>query len=156
MVDASIGTNGNAGYGFWCVSDRSSCGGGNILNGYVKDSYEGESKAVVNSLYECIYLNHIRPKDTVLIQIDNRGVISLLSGLTKFPRKDITPIKKLFDELLEEFDLYVNFRHVKAHTDNMDNRSRSNSICDKIAYEYMTLSKNGKVKQTKIGGNINA
>lgn len=131
MTDASVDNQGNSGYGFWCVSTRSSgVSGGSHLKGYVKDSYQAEAKAVVCSLVQCIKRGNIKKGDTVLIQLDNIGVINLFSNPKANVRLDLIEVKIYLENLISKYNLTINYRHVKGHNITRGNRYTSNKLCD--------------------------
>lgn len=131
MTDASVDKQGNAGYGFWCVSTRSTgISGSNPLKGYVKDSYQAEAKAVVCSLIQCIKKGSIKKGDNILIQLDNTGVISLFSNSKANIRADLVEVKTYLERLILEYNLTINYRHVKGHSSIKASRYTANNLCD--------------------------
>lgn len=130
MTDASVcADTGAAGYGFWCVSARGSMAGGNPFKAIIKDSYEGEFKAVVNALHECLNQKLILEGDEVLIQLDNAGVVRNLTSIEP-KRKDIKEAKLVLDQMVITFKLKLRSRHVKGHSNKVGNRYTANKCCD--------------------------
>ena len=141
MTDASVcGTTGASGYGFWCVCERAKLGGGGSFKAPLKDSYEAEYKAVVNALHECLLKGIILKGDTILIQVDNKGVVELLNSQRQ-PREDLHTAFKTMHNLKFKFNLMVNARHVKAHTGRNTSRHKSNEYCDATAGKYMNIAR---------------
>jgi ribonuclease HI len=131
MTDASVDQAGNAGYGFWCVSNRSNgLAGGSPLKGYVKDSYQAEAKGVVSAIIQCIKKGNIKQGDTVLVQLDNAGVINLFSNPKANVRVDLIEVKAYLEELISKYDLTLKYRHVKGHSTTKGNRYTANKLCD--------------------------
>lgn len=131
MTDASVDQQGNAGYGFWCVSARSNgLAGGNPLKGYVKDSYQAEAKGVVCALIQCIKQGNIQQGDTVLVQLDNAGVINLFGNPKANVRVDLVEVKLHLEKLISTYNLTINYRHVKGHSTTKGNRYTANKLCD--------------------------
>lgn len=137
MTDASIcGDTGAAGYGYWVVSKRGGVPGQGKLKGRIKDSLEGEMKAVVNSLAAAVKTHVIEDGDTILIQLDNQGVIGCIEGKCRI-RKDMHPMLKELKCIAIKHNLTIECRHVKGHTNRKDNRYISNKMCDLRAKEEM-------------------
>lgn len=130
-TDASADQEGNAGYGFWCVSTRANgLAGGSPLKGYIKDSYQAEAKGVVCALIQCIKKGSIKNNDTILIQLDNVGVINLFSNPKANVRVDLIEVKDYLNELISRYNLTINYRHVKGHSTTKGNRYTANKLCD--------------------------
>lgn len=125
-----------AGYGYWCVSGHGKEGSGGILKGDIKDSYEAELKGAINALIKCYKKGLIRDHDTVLIQLDNKGVVGLLNK-DHLPRKDLIEAMKIFQEFTLKHHLRILSRHVKGHTNKSDNRYAANRHCDERARAFM-------------------
>lgn len=141
MTDAShCVQTGAAGFGFWCASNRGKLAGGKPLKGFVKDSYEAEMKGVVNALQIAITAGLILSGDTVLIQLDNKGVIRCIEKVSK-PRSDVKNVMGYLFTLAEEFDLTIKCRHVKGHSKNKDSRFLANHHCDSRAKTQMRLAR---------------
>lgn len=148
MTDASVDSNLQiAGFGYWIASDRGKLGGGGGLKSPVKDSYAGELKAVVNSLHLAIEKNLVQQRDTVLIQLDNLGVVTLLKDRTTPAREDIAEALKHFIGLVDRLELVVHVKHVKGHSDSKQGaRFASNNHCDIRAKEAMYRKRKNKLR----------
>lgn len=129
MTDASVCPTGAAGYGFWIVSERGGTPGGGMFKTLIKDGYEGEFKAVVNAVSYGVNNKLILPKDEVLIQLDNKGVVDILKGKLK-PREDLVVAHSMLKKIISTHNIKVKARHVKGHTTVNDQRSKANRMCD--------------------------
>jgi len=137
MTDASHCPKwGAGGYGFWCASDRGKLPGGGALQGVIKDSYEAEMKAVANAMHTSIKAGLIADSDTLLIQLDNLGVVNCINGLNK-PRADVAKVLQYIFQLGKQFNLTIKAKHVKGHTNRTENRYVANGHCDERAYKGM-------------------
>lgn len=137
MTDASIcGETGVGGYGFWVVSQRGGLPGQGKFKTLTKDSLQGELKAVINSLSKAIKMDAIQYGDSILIQLDNQGVIACIEGKST-PRSDIVPLLDKLKCIVKDNGLSISCRHVKAHTNRKDNRYIANKMCDLRAKEEM-------------------
>lgn len=141
MTDAShCHTHNVAGIGYWIVSERGKHGGGAILQGTVKNSYEAEYKAVANALCIALRSGIAHKGDSILIQLDNMGVINCLKKRTS-PKTELAPIDAYIWRMAKENNLLLKIKHVKAHTNTKDKRSISNMLCDKRAKEAMRIAR---------------
>lgn len=136
MTDAShCSETGAGGFGFWCVCERGKLAGGDMLKGFIADSYEAEMKGVANSLQTAINNGLILPRDTVLIQLDNLGVIDAIRG--KWTRKNVQYIVDYILSTAKNNRLKLICKHVKGHSKQEGNRFLANNHCDKKAKEMM-------------------
>lgn len=129
MTDASVCPTGAAGYGFWIVSARGGTPGGGVFKSPIKDGYEGEFKAVVNALSYGVTNKLILPKDDVLIQLDNKGVVDIIKGKVN-PRDDLDVAYAMLKKIISTHNIKLKARHVKGHTTLNDQRSKANRMCD--------------------------
>lgn len=137
MTDAShCPRTGAGGFGYWCASERGKRPGGGSLNGVIKDSYEAEMKAVANALKASIDAGLVHENDTVLIQLDNLGVVNCISKKNN-PREDVEHVLRYIFNYADKYHLKLISRHVKGHSRNTDQRSKANNHCDARAYEGM-------------------
>ena len=139
MTDASVDNDMKiGGFGYWIASDRAKKGGGGELKSPINDSYDGELKAVVNTLHLAIRDLYVHRKDTVLIQLDNKPVVDVLTKRKLIHRKELQPALNHFLYLVQEFELKVIVKHVKGHTDSRaGKRFAANNLCDEKAKFYM-------------------
>lgn len=151
MTDASVDSRLQVGgFGYWIASDRGKIGGGGGLKSPVKDSYAGELKAVVNSLHIAIEKQLVQERDTVLIQLDNLGVVTLLKERTEPPREDIAQALNHFISLVDRLELVIYTKHVKGHSDSTKGaRFASNNHCDVRARDAMLKKRKNKVRNNK-------
>lgn len=137
MTDASLcGIHKVGGYGYWIASQRGKEAGGGVFKGTISDSYEAEFKAVANTLHTAIQKQYVCSGDTVIIQLDNSGVIHCMSGSNNI-RSDIQEVYDTIIRLRTEYDLILEFRHVKGHSNRKENRYVANNLCDIRAKKYM-------------------
>ena len=137
MTDASVcGKTGAGGYGMWVVSERGKMPYGGSFQDLVADSYIAEIQAVINSLAVAVNHRMVLKGDFVLIQLDNLGAISCLQGKPS-KRKDAQEAYQIWLQLTKAYHLNYKFKHVKAHTDNPDQRSKANFFCDLHAKKGM-------------------
>lgn len=142
MTDAShCQQTGAAGFGFWCVSNRGKLAGGKPLNGKIKDSYEAEAKGVANSLVIGFRSGIIQQGDTVIIQLDNTGVVLGINGKLKKTRKDVKAVLSFIRNFKIQNNLSIECRHVKGHSKKTENRFSANKHCDKLAKEQMKMAR---------------
>lgn len=151
MTDASVDSKLQvAGFGYWIASDRGKLGGGGGLKSPVKDSYVGELKAVVNALHIAIDKRLVQERDSVLIQLDNLGVVTLLKDRTASPREDVLEALNHFIQLVEKYDLKIHTKHVKGHSDSRQGaRFSSNNHCDSRAKTAMLKKRKNKLRTLK-------
>lgn len=130
MTDASVcGQTGAAGYGFWVVSKRGGSPGQGQLKGRIKDSFEGELKAVAMALNKAINMQSIIQGDHIIIQLDNSGVVNCLNKVNKVRPNDTEVIEFIFNTLSLN-NLTIEARHVKGHSSRKENRYTANKLCD--------------------------
>lgn len=137
FTDASLGTDGAAGWGFWAKANgRGPAHGGGPLRDTYRASSEAEFAAIANGLQAAINRSVIQPGDTVLIQTDAMVCVHILDGTR---RKRLYPllrrIKAAIDAAVAENGLTVKVRHVKAHLkrDQREPRHHINEVCDRHA-----------------------
>lgn len=147
MTDASVcGQTGAAGFGYWVVSSRGGYPGQGPLQGFIKDSFEGELKAVANALAESVKLNRIEYGDKVLIQLDNSGVVKCLNRTVKVRHSEAEVISYIRN-LVSKLNLKLEARHVKGHTGRKQVKYIANKMCDMRAKHEMKKARetlNGK------------
>lgn len=133
-----------AGYGYWCVSERGREGSGGILKGDIKDSYEAELKGAINALIKCHKKGLIQDHDTVLIQLDNKGVVGLFNE-DHIPRKDLVEAMEIFQAFIRKHSIKILSRHVKGHSKSSGNRYAANRHCDERAREFMLQERKNRI-----------
>lgn len=142
MTDAShCQQTGAAGFGFWCVSNRGKLAGGKPLNGKIKDSYEAEAKGVANSLVIGFRSGIIQQGDTVIIQLDNIGVVFGINGKLKKKRKDVKEVLRFINNFKTQNNLSIECRHVKGHSKKTESRFSANKHCDRLAKQQMKMAR---------------
>ena len=151
MSDASVDSKLQlGGFGYWIASDRGKLGGGGGLTSPVKDSYVGELRAAVNALHIAIESKLVQERDTVLFQLDNLGVVTLIKERVKPPRADIEEALNHLISLVDKLKLVVYTKHVKGHSDiKQGARFASNNHCDVRAREAMLKKRKNKVRNMK-------
>lgn len=141
LTDASHNhKSGVCGYGYWIVSDRGSNGGGGHFKMRMSNINQAEMSAIVNAIWIGLERKLIHDSDAVLIQTDSTTAISRLENspntfTNKAPYLDT--VFYSYRELIDKHDLKIKFKHVKAHTQKQDKRSKANAMCDQRAYEHM-------------------
>jgi ribonuclease HI len=143
IADASLCPETDVGgYGYWIACDRGKQPGSGVLTGPIGNSTIAELMAIWNALNDGINLHLIRRNDIVLIQTDSLGAISCLE------KKSARELQGLYRKLYEEFhklviryQLIVNFRHVKGHTNIREPRYAANRACDFRAKEAMRFAR---------------
>lgn len=149
MTDASLcATHFVGGFGYWIASPRGKEAGGGIFKGTIADSYEAEFKAVANSLHSAIQKQLVQHGDKVIIQLDNSGVIYCMSGQNTV-RKDLTDVVSTIRILEKQYNLSLEFRHVKGHTQRKENRYIANKMCDKRAKQFMKEARQYATNDTR-------
>lgn len=131
-----------AGYGFWIVSSRGGLpGAGAIYN--VDSSLTAEMLAVGSAVFNGLSDGFISWGDKLLIQLDCLGAIDRFEKSKKGIVITNTQHQAIgyFDHILKEYDLEVEFRHVKAHTADTSKRSNSNRLCDRRARKAMRTAR---------------
>lgn len=124
------------GYGYWLASKRGKKGGGGTFKGTVETSSLAEMMAVANALHIALTDHIVQMDDQVLIQIDCEAAIQAFGYQRKLTPAEVKTVEYV-QKLKKSFNLALEFRHVKAHTSNNDNRSLANKACDKFARKAM-------------------
>lgn len=141
LTDASYHhDSGVGGYGYWAVSDRGRHGGGGHFKSIMTDANQCEMAAIINAIYIAYRLSIVLAGDKVLVQTDSQNAIRRFqqhpAGFEN-TRPDMDALYHSYRELIGQYDLTVEFRHVKAHTANQSKRSKANQMCDKRAKQAM-------------------
>lgn len=131
------------GYGFWVATSEGSFGGGGPLKGTMSSVNGAEMAAICNALHQAIVHHKVRLDCIVLIQTDSLAAIyrfkkSPMHRLTEFEAKCVD----VFDSYVKQFNLAIDFRHVKAHTGRQEARYVANAMCDKRAKKGMRDARN--------------
>lgn len=132
------------GYGWWIASDRGSkLGGGGSFRNTLDTINAAEAMAAVNALYVAINRQLVQRTDHVLFQLDSVAAIGNLDGSRRKGRlsQDEKKAREQFMAMVGQFDLTVEFRHVKAHSGVQDNRSAANRHCDRHAKQGMIAAR---------------
>ncbi len=140
MTDGSFcPKTGAGGYGFWIASERGKMPGGGPLKGICADSTEVEMKAVCNSLAASLYHELILSGDEVLIQLDSKNAIAAFEGKRIPGMEEELRVVETFKGIVETYSLTIEFRHVKAHSPNVNARNAANNHCDRRAKRGMGI-----------------
>lgn len=127
------------GYGIWVASKRGKKAFGGAAHGH-KDNTVVECIAVANGLYHGIEAGLIYTNDTILFQTDCKAAIKLFEG-KRTPREEEVQVYKWFMDTIVENKLSFQFRHIKGHTSNQDQRSKAQRFCDERARSAMRLER---------------
>lgn len=137
MTDASVcDVEKVAGFGMWVVSKRGKLGYGDYIPKPICDSYIAEIEAAIHSLAVALVRGLIQKKDRVLVQLDNQGAIDCLR-FKEVSRSDALEAQDTWRKLINAYDLTIELRHVKGHSQDKNKRFVSNNICDKRAKQAM-------------------
>ena len=148
IADASFcPTTNQAGYAFWISSERGKRGGDGVFKGSVVNNIASEMMALLNGLFVGCTRNIIQNGDTVLLQTDCQAAIDAFT----LHRKNITEQEKdlvrWLRRIQEEFNLTINLRHVKGHTNGRKARYVVNGICDQKAKVNMRKARTSYLLQ---------
>lgn len=125
------------GYGYWIASGRGKRPGGGPFRNRVFSSNQAEMQAAVNALHIALREGLVEAGDMVLFQLDNQHAIRVFGKAQKaVVQQEITIVEHLYN-LAEEHELVLNFRHVKGHTNQSENRYVANAHCDRRAKKGM-------------------
>lgn len=144
MSDASYcHTHKLAGYGYWIACERGKEGGGGVINDSVDGVNCAEMMAVCNTMWHGMKEGLIHRGDTLLVQTDSMHTINALSRQhpVRMTKQEIQVIT-YFDEIVTKYDLTVNFRHVKGHSDSKEKRHLANNMCDQRAKQHLRAARN--------------
>lgn len=126
-----------AGYGFWIASERGKKAGSGAFNFEVTTAPEAETLAICEALYHAIHVGLVQKLDTVLFQTDCIPAIEVYTGGRRRYKGREQDALEYLSLLASEYMLKIQFRHVKAHTTNQDQRSKCNAHCDTAAKNEM-------------------
>jgi len=124
-----------AGFGFWARSNRGSLAGTGCFKDRVIDIQAAEAAAIVNAIYASISRGVVARGDSILVQTDSKGAPRAL--LRSFKKKSTLlryrRVAEVYQRIVQENDLKVNFRYVRGHTKIKVPRYTSQRLCDKDA-----------------------
>ena len=126
-----------AGYGFWIASKRGKKGSSGSFKFDITTPAEAETLAICEALYHAIHVGLVQKLDTVLFQTDCIPAIEVYTGMRRKYRGREQDALEYLSLLASEYMLKIQFRHVKAHTTNQDQRSKCNAHCDTAAKNEM-------------------
>lgn len=136
ISDASFCPNTKAaGYGGWVVCDRGNNANGGPLRG-APNSGAAETMAICNVIWEGLKAKLIQPGDELIVQTDCATAIKVYEEARWTNEMEGKAFKWLNDQL-RMYNLHVEFRHVKGHSDVQDTRSRAQRYCDERARSAM-------------------
>ncbi len=126
-----------AGYGYWIASNRGRVGGGGAMQVKAVTSSSAEMMAIANSLHAGIASTFVQQGDEILMQTDCMAAIQAF----KFLRYNLAPQERAavqyVERFLQQYELKIEYRHVKAHTSQEGARFVANHMCDKRAKAAM-------------------
>jgi ribonuclease HI len=127
-----------AGYGYWIASARGDeGGGGEMTTRDVVSNTAAEMMAVANALHHSLMSELVRTGDSLLIQTDCQAAIDGFRNTRKVTMEQERAIVKYVNRQIGMHALFVEYRHVKGHTDQPGARFRANALCDKTAKTHM-------------------
>ena len=140
ISDASFCPNTKAaGYGGWVVCNRGNNANGGPLRG-APDNNAAETMAICNVIWEGLKANLIQSGDHLIVQTDCSTAIKVYKEASWKSEQEGTAFKWLNDQL-RKYNLTIEFRHVKGHTSNQDQRSKAQRFCDERARSAMRLER---------------
>lgn len=140
ISDASFCPNTKAaGYGGWVVCNRGNNANGGPLRG-APDSGAAETMAICNVIWEGMKAKLIHPGDHLIVQTDCATAIKVYKEARWTSEQEGVAFKWLNDQL-RKYNLTIEFRHVKGHTSNQDQRSKAQRFCDERARSAMRLER---------------
>lgn len=121
------------GYGIWIACNRGRLPAKGRFKHRVLSPLDAEMMAVVNGLHVGIANQLVHIGDKILFQTDCTGAIDHFES----PVADISNkrfiIVQTFKDLVKQFNLIVEFKHVKGHSNGATPRLRANIACDQQA-----------------------
>lgn len=140
MSDASFDHITQAsGYGVWAKSQRGNYQAGGNFKGQPRAAAEAEAMAVTVALFAAVRWGVAAPGDKIIMQSDCQMVIDAHNGKMKRAKRH-TQLFTTVDwtkQFLEENNLTIEFRHVRAHVPKEGKRNYINNVCDKLAKKAM-------------------
>lgn len=144
-MDRSITVIADASY---CPNTKVAGYGGWIAGSFGRSPFEGqlawidcnntaEMVAIVNTLWHGFKNRLIFPNCKILIQTDSNAAIRVLRGLNNPSNDNQRKAYDYFNHIIERYKLTFEFRHVAAHTNRADKRSRAQQHCDDRAKRQM-------------------
>lgn len=130
------------GYGVWVAGQRGKREFSGMFAKPLDNSLLCEMAAIVNGLYHGLKAGLICKGDTILVQTDCTSAIQGFLGSRKISHIEEREILEVYSKLLVSCELFIRFKHVKAHTGKQDKRSISNEVCDKKAKAWMKRMRN--------------
>lgn len=137
ITDASYcPVTGAAGAGFWVTSDSGREIGGQAHPETCDDPTHAEMWGMLVGLKAALQTNKIRAGAILLFQCDSTGAMRHLENEPS--RTTYLDVYREFHSLLSQYNLQVQFKHVKGHS-NSDYGSRyyCNNYCDTTAKRFM-------------------
>lgn len=136
MSDASFCPNTKAaGYGGWVVCDRGNNANGGAIKG-APNSGAAETMAICNVIWEGFNAKLIQPNDYLIVQTDCATAIKVYEEARWTSEAEGSAFKWLNDQI-RKFNLTIEFRHVKGHSNVQDTRSKAQRFCDERARSAM-------------------
>lgn len=140
-TDASHNSQYNIGaYAFWIVCDQGVIRKRGVLKDKVKGSTHAEFMCIVNALHT-VYTSNFTGVNRIIINSDCKPVFTALDGQIK-AGSVAAKCYSVLDLLKKKYGIpqahtLHEFRHVKAHTDAKNARSKVNEWCDVMSRQTM-------------------
>jgi ribonuclease HI len=126
------------GYAFWIKSKSTDYFRVRRFNEVLNNSLEAELYAITNSFKHCLQRNLIKIGDEIKIRTDCEQVIRYLTSsryLESFSQ--VNEAIRLFNRLVFENKLKVQFQHIKGHTGSELYESEMQRKCDRASRNTM-------------------
>lgn len=131
-------------YAFWIVCDEFKIKKSGVLRDEVNQPEEAEFKCVINALNELFKKETKRRVTKIVVNTDCLNVICCVANdeksIKKYKLFKLMPLAKYLYKLHKKSRLNnvpIDFRHVKAHNENIDARSFVNNWCDMAAKQAL-------------------
>lgn len=131
-----------AGYGFLISSNVGRFYKSGVLES-ANNITEGELMAIANAMYYVLHHKSLKQTTKIILNIDfinaerfimkHGGTPSMKKKSGKKYRMIVHKIREIKSKLRKQGCKTIEFRHVKAHTNKKDKRSKANSFVDQLA-----------------------
>lgn len=128
-----------AGYGGWVVCNRGNNANGGAIRG-APNSGAAETMAICNVIWEGLKANLIYVGDHLIVQTDCATAIKVYEEARWTNEAEGSAFKWLNDQI-RKYNLTIEFRHVKGHSNVKDQRSKAQRFCDERARSAMKLER---------------
>lgn len=134
-------------FGYYIACNRGRKQGGCELNVRPHHSYEAESLAIANALYQAIKYNLVYKNDHITIRTDcHRSIMVYQSEATNLSWCEERAVN-YFKKVCKENDLTYNVEHIKAHNGTDTPEKYSHDKCDKYAKNFMKRARQRYTKE---------